>query len=99
MTSLSKYLEQFPLARTKPICLVLSTSDFRDNSRIDISGLRHTKRDWELSDKVIIVSSEDKKINKSSSALLVLKEKSVLTKSYDYVYRPDVLDYDLNQST
>jgi hypothetical protein len=63
---------------------------------MDMASLRHTKRDWELADKVILVSNESRKSNNSDSVICILKNKGVRNTDYDYVYRPDILDYDLN---
>jgi hypothetical protein len=63
---------------------------------MDMASLRHTKRDWELADRVILVSNESRKSNNSDSVICILKNKGVRNTNYDYVYRPDILDYDLN---
>jgi hypothetical protein len=93
MTTVKEYMELFdPAFKGLPICLILTPNDFRRGYDMDISGLRTTREDVMMADKVIVM--EHRKDPDAPVTLHVLKERNDKCHEYKLITRPENLSYE-----
>lgn len=93
MTTIEEYMKVFDTAaRSLPICLILTPKDFRRGHDMDISGIRTTREDIMMADKVIVM--EHHKDPAAPVTIRILKERNTAWQEYKLVTRPDNLAYE-----